>query len=76
MDDRVRYWAHSLDLITDIWIADTDDWEAPVTVSVAQVQQNYNQIISRYGNTNKSQTLSPIVLTHELTNYTVGLWED
>lgn len=67
-DDRVRAIAAGLGLRTILWEEDTDDWN--ITPSGDQptqkIDQNYQKIIS------KASSESPIVLTHEIDQYTMG----
>ena len=43
VDDRVRYIAEQLDLMTIIWQFDTDDWEG----SPQEVEANYANFIQK-----------------------------
>ncbi|WFC96387.1 hypothetical protein MBRA1_003044 [Malassezia brasiliensis] len=67
-DDRVRAIAAGLGLRTILWEEDTDDWN--ITPSGSQptqkIDQNYQKII------HKASSESPIVLTHEIDQYTMG----
>lgn len=69
VDDRVRAIAAGLGLRTILWQEDTQDWNV-AQVGQQQVQQNYQDIL------NKAGSESPIVLTHELVNQTMQMFED
>ena len=66
VDDRVRAIANALGYRTIIWKQDTNDWELSDMSKKGKVQKDYQKIISKAGKE------SPIVLTHELYNSTMG----
>ncbi|OZJ02091.1 hypothetical protein BZG36_04571 [Bifiguratus adelaidae] len=72
VDDRIRAIAQQMNLQTIVWNLDTNDYEAPGTVSVAQVQNNYNAFITMGMNGTFAKS-GNIVLSHELTNTTMQL---
>ncbi|KAH8555558.1 chitin deacetylase 1 [Umbelopsis sp. PMI_123] len=74
VDDRVRWIASQLNLTAIIWNRDTDDWAAGVTVTVQQVQQNYQNFITEGTNGTFANT-GNIVLSHEINNMTMGFAE-
>ncbi|PKI82572.1 hypothetical protein MVES1_003879 [Malassezia vespertilionis] len=67
VDDRVRAIAAGLGLRTILWQDDTDDWNVQPEgdASVQKIDQNYEKIIG------KADKESPIVLTHEINEYTM-----
>lgn len=67
-DDRVRAIAAGLGLRTILWQQDTDDWNIMPDGNQATdaIDNNYQKIFSKNG------TQSPIVLTHEIDQYTMG----
>lgn len=67
-DDRVRAIAAGLGLRTILWQQDTDDWNIIPDGNQATdaIDNNYQKIFSKNG------TQSPIVLTHEIDQYTMG----
>ncbi|GAB5585765.1 hypothetical protein Unana1_00665 [Umbelopsis nana] len=72
VDDRVRWIASQLNLTAIIWNLDTDDWAAGTgTVTVQQVQQNYQNFITMGTNGTFANT-GNIVLSHEINNMTMG----
>ncbi|WFD40789.1 uncharacterized protein MJAP1_003778 [Malassezia japonica] len=66
-DDRVRAIAYGLGLRTILWQEDTNDWNIQPSgdQTTQQIDQNYQNII------NKASSESPIVLTHEIDQYTM-----
>ncbi|KJA22623.1 carbohydrate esterase family 4 protein [Hypholoma sublateritium FD-334 SS-4] len=73
VDDRVRAIANGLGLRTIIWTYDSNDWKfgpADPTVTVADVDSNYQDLISAAGN-GTFATAGTIILTHELNNFTM-----
>ncbi|KAF7982981.1 hypothetical protein HWV62_24580 [Athelia sp. TMB] len=73
VDDRIRAIATGLNLTTIVWQYDSNDWQvgAPgATVTAAQVDANYQNLITSAGN-GTFNTAGTIMLTHELTNYTM-----
>lgn len=74
VDDRVRWIASQLNLTAIIWNLDTDDWAAGVTVTVQQVQQNYQNFITM-GTNGTFANSGNIVLSHEINNMTMGFAE-
>lgn len=74
VDDRIRWIATQLNLTAIIWNLDTDDWAAGTTVTVQQVQENYQNFITMGSNGTFANT-GNIVLSHELNNMTMGFAE-
>jgi peptidoglycan/xylan/chitin deacetylase (PgdA/CDA1 family) len=72
IDDRVRWIATQLGLTAVIWNLDTNDWNAGVTETVAQVQSAYDQFIEMGKNGTFANT-GNVVLTHEINNETMSL---
>lgn len=70
VDDRVRWIASQLNLTAIIWNLDTDDWAAGTTVTVQQVQQNYQNFIQDGTNGTFARS-GNIVLSHEINNMTM-----
>ncbi|CAO3680042.1 unnamed protein product [Umbelopsis ramanniana] len=70
VDDRVRWIASQLNLTAIIWNLDTDDWAAGTTVTVQQVQQNYQNFIQD-GTNGTFASSGNIVLSHEINNMTM-----
>ena len=71
VDDRIRYIATSLDLTNIIWEHDTDDWAAGTSgITTADIDKNYQDIIDGVA-AGQYDTHGPIVLNHELNNYTM-----
>ncbi|KAG2187661.1 hypothetical protein INT44_005351 [Umbelopsis vinacea] len=70
VDDRVRWIASQLNLTAIIWNLDTDDWAAGTTVTVQQVQQNYQNFIQA-GTNGTFASKGNIVLSHEINNMTM-----
>ncbi|KAI5477444.1 chitin deacetylase, carbohydrate esterase family 4 protein [Pseudohyphozyma bogoriensis] len=73
VDDRIRYIAEQLDMVTIVWEEDTNDWEY-TEVGIAAVEANYESIIAMGAN-GTFNTQGTIVLTHELDNETMSLSE-
>ncbi|KAK0531942.1 hypothetical protein OC842_003458 [Tilletia horrida] len=75
VDDRVRAIANAMGLATHIWTDDTNDFDiAPGGPSpTAVIQQNYQKIIAT-GLAKPSSGI--IVLTHELTDGTMDLFQE
>ncbi|KAG1824559.1 carbohydrate esterase family 4 protein [Suillus subaureus] len=72
VDDRVRSVAHALGLRTIIWQYDSNDWrEGTGSITAADVDQNYENLISRAQN-GTFATGGTIMLTHELNNFTMA----
>ncbi|RSH89581.1 hypothetical protein EHS25_002132 [Saitozyma podzolica] len=73
VDNRIRTIAQALNLTTIIWSHDTkDDWEANTNgVTPAMIDANYQGIIDMALN-GSFNTFGPVVLNHELDNYTMG----
>ncbi|WFD28997.1 hypothetical protein MSPP1_000001 [Malassezia sp. CBS 17886] len=67
VDDRIRAIAAGLGLRTITWAEDTDDWnmEPAGKQPTASIDANYQKIID------KADSESPIVLTHEINQYTM-----
>ncbi|ORX33817.1 hypothetical protein BD324DRAFT_684002 [Kockovaella imperatae] len=73
VDNRIRFIANKLNLTTIVWSDDTLDWEEDEPsrdVTAADVTLNYQAIIDKVAN-GTYVTHGPIVLNHELTNYTM-----
>ena len=73
VDDRVRAVAQGLGLRTIIWDNDTDDWNISPDgqASTQQIDSNYQNIIEQ-GKNGTTSDHGVVVLTHELTNNTMG----
>ncbi|GFZ52284.1 Chitin deacetylase [Saitozyma sp. JCM 24511] len=72
VDNRIRMIAQGLNLSTIVWSKDTDDWKVNISgVTEADVDANYQAVITGAQNGTYS-TYGPIVLNHELNNYTMG----
>ncbi|GFZ51698.1 Chitin deacetylase [Saitozyma sp. JCM 24511] len=72
VDNRIRTIAQALNLTTIIWSYDTFDWEEGTNgVTSATVDSNYQGIIDRALN-GTFATHGPVVLNHELTNFTMS----
>ncbi|WFD36386.1 hypothetical protein MCUN1_003265 [Malassezia cuniculi] len=70
VDDRVRAIAAGLGMRTILWQQDTNDWE------LGSGQATKDQIEGWYTNIiNKASNESPIVLTHEISNATMSMFE-
>ncbi|WFD31082.1 hypothetical protein MSPP1_002114 [Malassezia sp. CBS 17886] len=67
VDDRVRAIATGLGLRTILWQEDTDDWniEPSGDKPESKIKSNYERIFK------KKKTSKPIVLTHEINEYTM-----
>ncbi|CAO3589274.1 unnamed protein product [Absidia cylindrospora] len=72
VDDRVRWIATQLNLTSILWSYDTNDWAAPTTETVEQVQASYDEFI-QMGTNGSMSSHGNIVLTHEITNVTMSL---
>ncbi|KAK4702579.1 hypothetical protein P7C70_g3647, partial [Phenoliferia sp. Uapishka_3] len=74
VDDRIRFIANALDMVTVLWEDDSFDWEES-TIGIPAVKANYQAVLNAQtaGNFSKQGT---IVLTHELNNETMTLSED
>lgn len=72
IDDRVRWIATQLGLTAVMWNLDTDDWNAGLTKTVADVQNTYDQFIDMGKNDTFANT-GNIVLSHEINNETMSL---
>lgn len=73
VDNRIRTIANSLNLTTIVWSDDTEDWKEGVAadgVTPQDVADNYQAIIGKTKN-GTYDTHGPIVLNHELTNFTM-----
>ncbi|GAA5868575.1 hypothetical protein JCM1840_005494 [Sporobolomyces johnsonii] len=73
VDDRIRYIANALGMITVIWEDNTFDYEI-ATLGAAQVEANYNAVLAKAAN-GTYNTAGTIVLTHELNNDTMSMSE-
>ncbi|KIR29893.1 chitin deacetylase 2 [Cryptococcus deuterogattii 99/473] len=74
VDNRVRMIAAALNLSTIVWSDDTNDWEAGTNgVTQQDVTNNYQSVIDKAGNGTYT-THGPVVLNHELTNYTMSVF--
>ncbi|KAL8277230.1 hypothetical protein RQP46_010403 [Phenoliferia psychrophenolica] len=73
VDDRIRWIANALDMITIVWEEDTFDWDWSV-IGIPAVEQNYENILARQANGTYS-TAGAIMLSHELNNETMVLSE-
>ncbi|KAL7420139.1 chitin deacetylase [Cryptotrichosporon argae] len=74
VDNRVRYIANQLNLTNIVWDHDTDDWKQAVpsdNVTAADVDANYEGIIAGASNGSYA-TYGPVVLNHELNNFTMS----
>ncbi|KAF7970845.1 hypothetical protein HWV62_22728 [Athelia sp. TMB] len=73
VDDRVRAIAHAMNLTTIVWTYDTNDWSYGEEKSVTkqQIDNNYNSLIAKQKG-GEFNTRGTIVLTHELTNFTMS----
>ncbi|CAM0138824.1 hypothetical protein VKS41_005962 [Umbelopsis sp. WA50703] len=74
VDDRIRWIASQLNLTAIMWNLDTDDWAAGTTVTVQQVEQNYQNFITM-GSNGSFANSGNIVLSHELNNMTMSFAE-
>ncbi|WFD28998.1 hypothetical protein MSPP1_000002 [Malassezia sp. CBS 17886] len=72
VDDRIRGIAAGLGLRTILWTADTDDWNIKPLghKTEAQIKRNYERILDN------AASESPIVLTHEINEYTMDMFEE
>ncbi|CAD6567069.1 MAG: hypothetical protein TREMPRED_003292 [Tremellales sp. Tagirdzhanova-0007] len=73
VDNRIRLIAAELNLTTIVWSDDTEDWRYGFDsdVTLADVVGNYQSVINKSMNGTYA-THGPVVLTHELTNFTMG----
>jgi len=73
VDDRVRAIANAMNLTTIVWTYDTNDWSYGETpgVTKTQIDNNYNSLIAKQ-KAGDFNTRGTIVLTHELTNFTMS----
>lgn len=73
VDDRVRAIAQALGLRTIIWDNDTDDWniQPDGDAPSQKIESNYDDIIKQ-GTNGTTDSHGVVVLTHELTNNTMG----
>lgn len=73
IDDRVRSIATGLNLTSILWTWDTNDWSYGETpgVTTKKIDTNYNNLINA-AKAGKFNTQGTIVLTHELTNFTMS----
>ncbi|KAK4700736.1 hypothetical protein P7C70_g5506, partial [Phenoliferia sp. Uapishka_3] len=74
VDDRIRWIANQLDMVTIVWEEDTDDWDWSA-LGVSTIKKNYENILARQAN-GTYDTFGPIVLTHEIDNETMVLSEE
>ncbi|KAJ7429640.1 carbohydrate esterase family 4 protein [Mycena galericulata] len=73
VDDRIRYIAGQLGLETIIWQYDSNDWEEGTNgVTAATVQANYDALMAN-ATAGAFDTVGAIMLTHELTNFTMQM---
>ncbi|KAJ7611245.1 carbohydrate esterase family 4 protein [Roridomyces roridus] len=71
VDDRIRYIAGQLGLQTTVWKYDTEDGtEGSDGVTAADVTKNYDDFITK-ASQGAFNTVGAILLTHELTNFTM-----
>ncbi|KAJ7038019.1 carbohydrate esterase family 4 protein [Mycena alexandri] len=71
VDDRIRYIASKLNLQTILWKYDSFDWKvASNQATPTDVQGHYDSLITAVG-AGTFDTVGAIMLTHELTNYTM-----
>lgn len=73
VDDRIRWIAQRLGMVTMMWSADTSDWKV-ATLGVAAVEANYEAIIAA-GKAGTYANQGVMVLAHELNNQTMSLAE-
>lgn len=71
VDNRVRLVAQELGLQTIIWSEDTDDWSEGSGTPPSKIDANYQAIIDKQKN-NSYGGIGPIVLAHELTDFTMN----
>lgn len=74
VDNRIRYIAQQLNMSTIVWSDDSEDWKEGVpadNVTAADVTSNYQAVMAKVSN-NTYVDHGPIVLTHELTNFTMS----
>ncbi|KAJ8688945.1 hypothetical protein PTI98_013015 [Pleurotus ostreatus] len=72
-DDRIRFIAQSLDLVTILWQYDTFDWKGGQgdAQDDAEVNKNYADIVSLAEN-GAFDSVGAIVLMHELSTFTMS----
>lgn len=71
VDNRIRLIASLLNMTTIVWDHDTNDWEEGTNgVTVDTINANYQTIIDKAKNGTFS-TYGPIVLNHEIDNFTM-----
>ncbi|KZP19263.1 carbohydrate esterase family 4 protein [Athelia psychrophila] len=73
IDDRVRSIAHAMNLTAILWTYDTNDWsygDVP-GVTTGKIDNNYNALIKKQ-QAGAFNTQGTIVLTHEVTNFTMS----
>ncbi|KAI5477439.1 chitin deacetylase, carbohydrate esterase family 4 protein [Pseudohyphozyma bogoriensis] len=73
VDDRIRFIAQQLDMVTIVWEEDTEDWDY-ASLGVAAVEANYQNFIDMGAN-GEFDTSGTIVLTHEIDGETMALSE-
>ncbi|ORX33816.1 hypothetical protein BD324DRAFT_638707 [Kockovaella imperatae] len=74
VDNRIRYIASQLNLTTIVWSDDSQDWREGVpadNVTAADVTLNYQAVVDKVSNGTYINH-GPVVLTHELTNFTMS----
>ncbi|WWC93160.1 uncharacterized protein L201_008128 [Kwoniella dendrophila CBS 6074] len=74
VDNRIRLIAQGLNMTNYVWSDDSEDWRAGATgsnVTQADVTANYQSVVSGVANGSYASH-GPMVLTHELTNFTMS----
>ncbi|OCF57823.1 hypothetical protein L486_05288 [Kwoniella mangroviensis CBS 10435] len=74
VDNRIRLIAQGLNLTNYVWSDDSEDWKtstAGSNVTEADITANYQAVVSKASN-GTYKASGPIVLTHELTNFTMS----
>nr|XP_019050071.1 hypothetical protein I302_00492 [Kwoniella bestiolae CBS 10118]OCF29001.1 hypothetical protein I302_00492 [Kwoniella bestiolae CBS 10118] len=74
VDNRIRLIAQGLNLTNYVWSDDSEDWRAGAAgsnVTEADVAANYQSVVSKAAN-GTYKASGPMVLTHELTNFTMS----
>ncbi|TXT10702.1 hypothetical protein VHUM_02207 [Vanrija humicola] len=72
VDNRIRLIASLLNMTTVVWSDDTDDWKVGIAnVTTQDVDNNYMKVINN-AKAGAYATHGPVVLNHELNNYTMG----
>ncbi|KZP28284.1 carbohydrate esterase family 4 protein [Athelia psychrophila] len=73
IDDRIRSITHAMNLTTIVWSYDSNDWSYGETpgVTTGQIDNNYNALIKKQ-QAGAFNTRGTIILTHELTNFTMS----